>query len=303
MQDNRSGFCSISSGMVITLDAGGSSIKSGIVDARHTLCGEPLITAIHSAGAADTLLDCFASVIRIHLSRVNPEELRGICLAFPGPFDYKRGICYIKHQAKYAQLYGVDIGSRLGALLALRNIPLRFTGDAEAAIIGEARYGAGRPFARIIGITLGSGFGSAFIADGNALTSGRGVPAEGWLYAHPFRGTKADELFSSRGIIAALSGAGVAAGDVAWAAEIARHGNPDALRVFTAFGHDLGTFLVPFVRSFQADAVLVTGGIAGAIDLFGEALAGLLPVPVIPSHLSVSAPLLGAADVIFQAKD
>ncbi len=300
MQENPSGFCTNSSGMVISLDIGGSSIKSGIVGAAHVLLGKPLITAIDSSRDADTLLNCFAAVIRMHLARMKPEELRGICLAFPGPFDYERGICYIKDQAKYAQLYGIAIGDRLNALLALRNTALKFTGDAKAAILGEARYGAGNEFNRIIGITLGTGLGSAFIENGKVITTAEGIPENGWLYAVPFKGRIADETFSSRGISAALSEAGIADEELSCVTARARDGNTAIHNVFTAFGHELGTFLRPFVKSFRADAVLVMGGIARAIDLFGEPLASILPVPVIRSHLSVAAPLLGAADSIFQ---
>lgn len=287
-------------GKVIALDVGGSSVKSGIVSSNHTLLGEPLVTVIDPSDTNDALHTAFASVIRKHLSTVTMQELRGICLAFPGPFDYERGICYIQGLVKYASLYGIDVGARLSTILNLDNIPVRFTGDAEAAILGESRYGAGKPFNRIIGITLGTGFGSAFVENGIAVTAGEHIPENGWLYAVPFKGTIADETFSSRGILAALANAGIAAEDVKCAADTARNGDADRRRVFVEFGHELGTFLEPFAISFKADAVMVLGGIAGAIDLFRKPLERLLPVPIITSHLGNAAPLLGAADILFQ---
>jgi glucokinase len=117
-----------------------------------------------------------------------------------------------------------------------------------------------------------------------------------------FKGTIADETFSSRGIVSALAEEGIEADDVLHAAEAARNGDRDRLRVFAVFGCELGTFLEPFVISFRADAVMVLGGIAGAIDLFGEALEQHLTVPVITSDLGVAAALLGAADCIFQQR-
>jgi glucokinase len=288
--------------MVIALDIGGSSVKSGIVSSDHILLNEPLITVIEPSDTAEKLLNVFSSVIHEHVPMVRREEILGICLAFPGPFDYEKGICYIKGQAKYADLYGIDIGACLSADPGLSAIPVRFTGDAEAAVLGEARYGTGKPFNRIIGITLGTGFGSAFVENGTVVTSGEYIPENGWLYTVPFRGKIADEIFSSRGILAALAHAGVAAEDVKCAAETARNGDREAQDVFSAFGHDLGTFLTPFVESFQPDVVMLLGGITGAIDLFWKPLEHLLPVPVITSNLGIAAPLLGAADILFQQR-
>ena len=64
---------------------------------------------------------------------------------------------------------------------------------------------------------------------------------------------------------------------------------------FASFGADLGVFLEPFVSKFRADAVLITGGIAEAWDLFAPSLIGLLAVPAVKATLGRRAALLGAA--------
>ena len=113
-------------------------------------------------------------------------------------------VCLIEGVEKYGAIHGVDIRADLQARLHLRDLPILFRNDAEAAVVGEARYGAGRDYRRLIGVTLGTGCGSAFLEDGLPVTKGPGVPPNGWLYPVLFRGIRADDLFSRRGLEARL---------------------------------------------------------------------------------------------------
>jgi spore maturation protein SpmB len=51
--------------------------------------------------------------------------------------------------------------------------------------------------------------------------------------------------------------------------------------------------------AFRAEAVLVLGRIAGAMDLFGPFLRQVLSVPALPGERGPEAALLGAADLLF----
>jgi glucokinase len=186
----------------------------------------------------------------------------------------------------------------LRSRLDLGDLPILFRNDAEAAVVGEARYGAGRDYRRLIGVTLGTGCGSAFVVDGVPVTSGPGVPPNGWLYPALFHGLRADDLFSRRGLEARLRAAGGAQRSVKDAAAAARAGDAGARQVFEEFGADLGIFLNSFVVTFAAEAVLVLGRIAGAIDLFGPPLREALSVPALPGKRGADAALLGAADLL-----
>ena len=55
---------------------------------------------------------------------------------------------------------------------------IRFLNDAEAFLLGESVAGAARGHAPRVGITLGTGLGSAFLADGEIVRSGPDVPPE-----------------------------------------------------------------------------------------------------------------------------
>ena len=284
---------------VIALDVGGTSVKSALVAPGGHVIGRPSIIPIDSSGAADSILSTFAQIISTHLGQAQTSNVIGVALGFPGPFDYAAGICLIKGVEKYGAIYGVNMRDVLRARLDLGDLPILFRNDAEAAVVGEARYGAGRDYRRLIGVTLGTGCGSAFLVDGVPMTSGPGVPPNGWLYPVLFRGLQADDVFSRRGLEARLRSARVAAVDVTKAAAAARAKDPAACQVFEAFGADLGTFLNSFAAAFAAEAVLVLGRIAGAIDLFGSPLAQALSVPALPGERGAEAALLGAAELLF----
>ena len=287
------------SARVIALDVGGTSVKGALVAPGGQVLGNPSITPIDSSGEAGSILSTFAQMISTHIRASHPSHLLGVALGFPGPFDYAAGICLIEGVEKYGAIYGVDMRDALRARLDLGDLPILFRNDAEAAVVGEARYGAGQDYRRLIGVTLGTGCGSAFLVGGVPVTSGPGVPPNGWLYPMPFRGFRADDLFSRRGLESRLRAASVTARNIKDAAEAARAGNAGAHQVFEAFGAALGTFLNPFAAAFAAEAVLVLGRIAGAMDLFGPPLRQVLSVPALPGERGPDAALLGAADLLF----
>jgi glucokinase len=278
----------------ITLDVGGSSVKSGIVTPGGQIMGNAQTTSIDSSASAETILNVFATIIKGHIDQHGLDALAGVALGFPGPFDYEIGISKISGQEKYEALYGVNVKEGLTTRLNLGSCPLRLRNDAEAAIMGECRYGAGKRYSRIIGATLGTGLGSAFVVDGIPQLSGDTVPENGWLYAELWQDQRADDVFSIRGLQARLGSV-----DIRQAADSARHGDESTYQIFQRFGSDLGDFLLPYARRFQADVVLVLGGIARAYDLFGPSLTSVLGIPVLPGTRGADAALLGAADLIF----
>lgn len=281
---------------VIALDVGGTQVKSGIVARGGQLAGAPEARAIASEGAAEDILETLGAVIEEQRAGIEAGRVRGIALGFPGPADYEKGICYIEGLAKFGALYGVNIKE---ALEARFDLPVLMRNDAEAAIVGEARYGAGRAYRRLIGLTLGTGLGSAFLAAGEPQRGGRGVPPNGWLYPVRFRGERADDVFSIRGLKRRAARAGIAMEEAKELAERAGAGDAPERAVFAEFGAALGEFLRPFVLDFGAEAVIVLGGLAGAFELLEAGLGRVTGVRALPGELGTAAGLCGAAELFF----
>src|SRR5688500_1168610 len=134
------------SARVIALDVGGTSVKSALIALGGHVIGEPVITPIDSSGEAESILRSFAQIISTHLGQAQTSNVIGAALGFPGPFDYGAGICLIEGVEKYRAIYGVNMRDALRARLDLGDLPILFRNDAEAAAVGEARYGAGQNY-------------------------------------------------------------------------------------------------------------------------------------------------------------
>lgn len=277
--------------LVLALDVGGSSVKSALVADGQHIVGTACVHEIESGASVNEILDTFAAILSGHLAKA--KDVTRVAFAFPGPFDYEQGISLIQNQKKYDALYGINVARTLKELLGARALEMRFRNDAEAAILGEALYGAGAPYQRLLGVTLGTGLGSAFLAEGKVITDGESVPPHGWLYSCMFVDQRADDVFSTRGLLARLRQRGIQADEITSAMHhVDKH---KLIEVFTSFGADLGNFLKPFASNFRADAVLITGGIANAWEHFAPSLMDVLPIPVLRGTLGARAALLGAA--------
>ncbi len=283
---------------VIALDAGGSSVKSARVSAQHQVIGGRRDDIDSLAGRVQIITE-LTHIIQTHIDAANGEPA-GVALSFPGPFDYPNGICLIQHTShsagvKYGALYGLNLRDALREELHRPALPIAFRNDGEAAILGEARFGAGKGQHRLIGITLGTGLGSAFLVDGLPQVGGAGVPTNGWLYCLTYGDATADDAFSTRGLLSRLQRSGRAFNDIKAAASA---DDAVTLRCFADFGAALGAFLAPFALAFKADAVIALGGITQAWDKFGPALQAALPAPAMRGELDDDAALLGAADLL-----
>lgn len=257
---------------VVALDIGGGSVKSGVFSLSGELLSTPETTLIESQGSASRIFDTIAGVIQRELTAVPEAECWRLVVGFPGPFDYARGVCWIRGVEKYDAIFGHDVGAALLNRLPRPPAVIHFINDALAAIVGEAVAGAGRGFTRVLGITLGSGLGSAFLIAGKPVVHAAGVPEGGWLYPCQFEGVPADEKFSTRGLRLRASAAGFDNDDAPALAAKARAGDEVARAVWGGFGADLGRFLSPHARAFGADMVLILGGLSRALPLFNSAL-------------------------------
>ncbi|MFN8481974.1 MAG: ROK family protein [Anaerolineae bacterium] len=285
-------------GWVISLDVGGTSIKSGIVAEGAQMRGTTRRTPIAEGGTAEEILGTFRAVIAHALTEMAGGTVLGIGVGVPGPFDYATGVSLIRH--KFAAIYGVSLRDALAACLPDQRRPVLFRNDAEAAIVGEALYGAGRAYRCLIGVTLGTGLGTAFIRDGLAVREGADVPPGGELYPVPYGDGTADDAFSIRGLLSRLRRLDPSVHSAAEGIRVARAERPDLQAGFQAFGAELGRFLAPFVRDFSAEAVIILGGLSNAPDI-EVGVRQTLSVPAMTGELGDRAAILGAAAPFFSS--
>jgi glucokinase len=284
----------VTSGQVVgALDIGGTHVTAGRIHIQSATVdpGTRIRVAFPTAGEPALL----GRIVEAAAAVATPE-VRHFGVAAPGPFDYAAGIFRISH--KLPGLYGVNLRRELGAALDLIDgNAISFLNDAEAFLLGEWWAGAAQHHKRAVGITLGTGLGSAFLEHGRIVRSGLRLPVGGELYRLAFRGAPVEESIS-RGALLARYGSERET-DVEQIASRARAGERRARVVFRDFAADLAEFLVPPLEAFAPTCLVVGGSIAQAWELLEptlvKRLTALRPMVVTRAAKIDDAPLLGAA--------
>ncbi|HNX66158.1 MAG TPA: ROK family protein [Bacteroidales bacterium] len=289
--------------IALGVDIGGSHITAVAVNMETkaiipgTIAGLP----VDNKAEAHEIIDVWSEALKNVLKKVNLFNVRGIGFAMPGPFDYVKGICLIRGVPKYEKLYGVNVGKAISSKLGLPcDCRVRFMNDASSFAVGEAWAGKAKDYRRSMAITLGTGFGSAFLDDKIPVVDGESVPKMGCVYHLPFEKGIADDYFSTRWLVGRYE---EKTGHRAEGAkEVADAAKKDAAakEVFDEFGENLGSFLSPWLIKFGAEVLVIGGNISYAYDLFGERFENRLKaegcnIKVEISGLKEDAALLGSA--------
>jgi glucokinase len=287
-------------------DIGGSHITCALIDLEHQMIlPETRVTcAVDNTASADVILDVWSEAVGETILGIAIDELAGIGFAMPGPFDYMKGIALFERVEKYLGLYGVNVSEGIRSRLKLPAwVSVRYMNDATAFAVGEAWMGVAEGTKKSMAITLGTGFGSAFIDDGIPVVDRDDTAPMGCVWHLPFRDGIADDYFSTRWYIrryAELSGESLPG--VREIADIARR-EPRAAALFTEFGDGLGTFLAPWLNKFGAEVLVIGGNMAGASDLFLPAFEQALSrqdcnTRIAWSELKEDAALIGSARLL-----
>ncbi|MEV0811195.1 ROK family protein [Micromonospora sp. NPDC050200] len=280
--------------VLAALDIGGTHVAGAVVDAATWTVrpGSVRRRPLPGDGTAEEILsDIVACGRELDLPA---EAWCGI--AVPGPFDVARGVGLFQSVGKFDALYGVDVRSAVADGLGLARSRLCFINDAEAFLIGEWVTGAVSGHNRAAAITLGTGVGSAFLADGKIIAVGNSVPPEGRVDLLMIDGHPLEEAVSRRALLTAYGGGPDI--DIQDMAERARSGEPKARAVIDTAMRALGRTLGPWLTRFGATALVVGGAISASWDLIEPplraGLAGACPALVAARRPELS-PLIGAA--------
>jgi glucokinase len=289
--------------LAVGADIGGSHITSAVIDLTTGKILRETISEreINNQAPAAEIIGLWADALAGSLKKVPLENVKGIGFAMPGPFDYVKGICYIKGVAKYENLYGVNVKEEIGKAL---NVPegflIRFMNDASSFAVGEAWVGSAVDEHRSLSITLGTGFGSAFISDRIPVCDGSQVPRIGCVYHLPYRDGIADDYFSTRGLLGRYRNR--TGKELKGVKELAALASSEAviMELFDDFGENLAHFLAPWLSGFGAGILVIGGNISHAYNLFGGVFEKTLKADncstrVALSKLKEDAALIGSA--------
>ncbi|MBN8876702.1 MAG: ROK family protein [Sphingobacteriales bacterium] len=254
----------------IGVDIGGSHISAARIDmnAAIVLHQHKVRRSVNAQATATEIIEAWAAAIRKAAIDI-PSNAIHLGIAMPGPFDYSEGISGMKDQGKYDSLFGLNVKALLADALNVPAKQIFFMNDAACFLQGEMFGGAGRGKRKAIGLTLGTGLGSAWYEEETGA-----MDAD--LWRSPFRSGIAEDYLSTRWFIHCyhkLSGRQVS--NVKELLEQRPH-DKNADKVLDVFAVNLAAFLLPLIKEKEPGVVLLGGNISRAYDLFAGTLIDTL---------------------------
>ena len=153
--------------LYIGIDIGGSAIKGVVIDEKGKLYGQDSEPTILGEG----IVDCIVTLCN-RLMKLNSEEVKGIGIGCAGVIDSAEGNVVL---AKNLFLTDFPL---LKLLKEKIDVPVKITNDANAAALGEAKFGAGKNYKNSILVTLGTGVGGGIVIDGKLFEGNKSAGAE-----------------------------------------------------------------------------------------------------------------------------
>ncbi|MEU4191416.1 ROK family protein [Kribbella sp. NPDC026611] len=269
---------------VPVLEVGGSHVTAALVAPGEWEVSVVERAELESQLAAEAVVEQLAAAAR------KLPLATGLAIALPGPFDFATGVAWYRGQGKFDQLYGFNLGQALSDELGIER--LVFVNDAEAFAVGEWTAGEVRGVERCLGVTIGTGIGTAFLADGRVVREGDTVPPGGELYKTTYAGKPLEDSISARAILRAYAEAtGAEAPGVKEIADAARTGDTTARTVLLTAFTNLADALRPWVDAFGVTKTVLGGSISGAFDLVDSCFH----TPVAATKDTEKSALIGAA--------
>ena len=154
---------------VIGLDIGGTAIKGAIFKDGKIACECELPTP-----AADRLDERLEEGVEKLVAGCGAvfSEVIGVGVGCPGTVDSEKGVVVF---AANLHLENYQLKQKLEKRIA---IPVKVCNDANAAALGEAKFGAGKDYKDSVLITLGTGVGGGIVIDGKLFEGYKSAGAE-----------------------------------------------------------------------------------------------------------------------------
>ena len=310
----------------IGIDIGGTNSAFGIVDKDGKCIAENSINTNEYETAGEFVKAMSDEIIKL-IKSVNIElDIKGIGIGAPngnyfnGTVEFAPNLRW-KGIIKFCDLFKEHF-----------NLPVILTNDANAAAIGEMIYGAAKGMKDFFIVTLGTGLGSGFVANGEmiyghdgfagelghtiAVVDGRpcGCGRKGCLeqYASATGIVKTvKEMISSTEENSILSNVRLEGLTSKMIYEAAREGDNLAIEAFDYTGKILGRSLADAIAITSPEAIILFGGLALAGDLIFKPTKKYMEeymlnifknkVKLLPSKIAdMNAAVLGASALVWK---
>ena len=309
--------------LTMGIDVGGTKVLGGVV----TPSGEILATA-RKETAPDGGMAAVEVIADVAKELMQSHEIQSIGISVPGFISSDRKT--VVGTPNIAGWKGLAIDQKLTALIG---VDVVVENDANAAIWGEYKFGAGRGKENIVMLTLGTGVGGGIVTNGELYRGAFGMSAElghvrlvpdGLLCGCGARGCL--EQYGSGSALVRIAreraenerekaqfllslGSGLAqeikGEEITRAANI---GDAFAIEIFSELGKSIGAAISTISAALDPSHIIIGGGVVDAGEILLKPIresmvstmpfSGLHPFPeIIPAELGDMAGLVGLSDL------
>lgn len=312
--------------LIVGIDIGGTSTKFGLVDTSGKV-------RTHSSLATENpdingfINELTAAVNQAVDSLDENVELIGVGVGAPNG-NYKSGT--IENAPNLPWTGTIHLADLLEKEFG---VPVKLTNDANAAAMGEMMFGGAKGMKDFIAITLGTGLGSGFVANGQLIQGHDGHAGELGHIAYKIGGGRLCKCGKKGCLETYVSATGLKRTvyklladhhmdselkrysfdelNTKMVADAALNGDVVAKEAFDYTGKVLGAKLADAVGHTSPEAIFIMGGLAKANELifkptikhFEKNLLNIYQgkVKILPSELdSTHTPIIGAASLILE---
>lgn len=268
----------------IGIDIGGTTTKFGVVDLDGHILEQDRMSTVQHDDVEEFINELTARLAPMIERNGGKKNFAGIGAGAPNGNYYSGTIEYAANLKwrgiiPFAKMLSDKIG-----------LPVRLTNDANAAAMGELKYGCARGMKHFIVITLGTGVGSGIVIDGKILLGHDGFAGElgHTVIRHGGRLHKGTGMKGSLEAYASATGVRETALELLTqfpekesllrdysindltsqsVYECAMKGDTIANEIFEFTGQVLGEALANFVMFSSPEAIILFGGLTKAGDL------------------------------------
>ncbi len=159
---------------VIGIDVGGTTIKGAAVTSEGKMY-KTFTVPVSKYEKGVEVMERLAQTVNDYIATYKDEigTVEGIGMGIPGVIDSKKGIvCASANLPLWTDLKVKEIIEKITGL------PVKVSNDANAAALGEVRFGAGDNCETAIMLTLGTGVGCGVVLNGQLFEGNEGKGAE-----------------------------------------------------------------------------------------------------------------------------
>lgn len=249
--------------VAIGVDIGGTKIRAGIVGAEGVVYDVPRTIPTCAELPGEEIVQRLIALIKETLSHAGEYEVLGIGVGCTGPLDLRKGMLLEVENLPTLNNYPL-----LQVLEEALHMKVKMENDANALILAEALWGAGKDADTVLGFTLGTGIGCALINHGTVWQGKNDCAGEIWTA--PYRDGILEEYVSGNALTRLyeqhtgkhLSGNEIAA--------LAIAGEEAAKQVWDEFAQALAYALSWTVNMLDPQMVVIGGSIIKSANLFWE---------------------------------